>query len=123
MRWISDGAPLEPMIERSSRLTGDELRALAERHDRERSQTLRRSVSRDLAFGMAWDTLPPQVQTLCDMVSEAAMRAGLPGPVAIRAWEAVADAMTARLFPNLPADHIDELERPWREVAEAHLPA
>jgi hypothetical protein len=116
MRWISDGAPLEPMIERSSRLTGDELHALAERYDERRSRTLRAPVANDLAFGMAWGMLPRQVSTLCDVVADAALRAHLPSSVALRAWEAVADEMTARLFPQLPATAVEGLRRPWREV-------
>ncbi|MDQ2674800.1 MAG: hypothetical protein M3Y40_09120 [Chloroflexota bacterium] len=114
MRWISDGAPLDPMIERSSRLTGDELHALADRYDASRSRALRAPVAGDLVFGMAWGMLPPQVGTLCDVVAEAARRAQLPSAVALRAWEAVADEMTARLFPQLP--RADELRQPWREV-------
>ena len=116
MRWISDGAPLEPMIERSSRLTGDELHALADRYDERRSRTLRAPVANDLAFGMAWGMLPPQVSTLADVVADAAHRAKLPSSVAMRAWEAVADEMTARLFPKLPPTAVEGLSRPWREV-------
>ena len=118
MRWISDGAPLDPMIERSSRLTGDELRALADRYDEGRSRALRAPVAGDLAFGMAWRMLPPQVSALCDVVAEAAHRAQLPPAVAKRAWEAVADEMTARLFPQLPPASAEELSEPWREVVE-----
>ena len=117
MRWISDGAPLEPMIERSSRLTGDELVALADRYDERRSRTLRAPVARDLAFGMAWDMLPPQVGVLCDVVADAARRAQLPPAVALRAWEAVADEMAVRLFPQLAS--AEALRRPWREVLGA----
>lgn len=119
MRWISDGASIERMIERSSRLTGDELRALAERYDDQLSHSLRAPVAADLSFGMAWDMLPPQVHGLCDVVADAARRAGLPPPVAMRAWQAIADAMTARLFPDLPAPSIEALDRPWHEVADA----
>lgn len=116
MRWISDGAPLEPMIERSSRLTGEELHALADRYDERRSRLLRAPIAQDLAFGMAWGMLPPQVGALCDVVADAARRAHLPSPVAMRAWEAVADEMTARLFPQLPPTAAEALRRPWREV-------
>jgi len=118
MRWITDGAPLEPMIERSSRLTGDELHALADRYDERRSRTLRAPVANDLAFGLAWGMLPSQVSTLCDVVAEAAHRAHVAPLVAVRAWEAVADEMTARLFPTLSASSVDELGRPWHEVVE-----
>jgi hypothetical protein len=114
MRWISDGAPLDPMIERSSRLTGEELHALADRYDAGRSHALRAPIARDLAFGMAWGMLPPQVSALCDVVADAARRAQLPSSVALRAWEAVADEMTARLFPQLPS--ADALGQPWRDV-------
>lgn len=116
MRWIRDGAPLDPMIERSDRLTGEELQALADRYDEGRSRLLREPVARDLAFGMAWGMLPPQVGALCDVVADAARRAHLPPAVARRAWEAVADEMTARLFPQLPAAAADGLREPWREV-------
>ena len=116
MRWISDGAPLEPMIERSTRLTGDELVALADRYDADRSQALRAQVDRDFAFGMAWDLLPPEVSALCDVVTDAAHRANVSDSVAKRAWEAVADEMTARLFPQLPAASAASLGRPWHEV-------
>ncbi|MEO5986436.1 MAG: hypothetical protein ABIW50_09625 [Candidatus Limnocylindria bacterium] len=116
MRWISDGAPLEPMIERSSRLTAEELRALAERYDERVSRELRAPVTRELAFGMAWGLLPPQVGALCDIVTEASLRAGLPTDESMRAWQAVADAMTARLFPGLPPTSIRELRRPWEDV-------
>ena len=114
MRWITNGAPLEPMIERSSRLTGEELLALADRYDEGRSRTLRAPVAKDLAFGMAWGMLPPQVGALCDVVADAALRAHLPPAVAMRAWAAVADEMTARLFPQLPS--AEALRQPWREV-------
>jgi hypothetical protein len=116
MRWISDGEPLEPMIERSSRLTPDELHALADRYDPRRSRELREPVSSDLALGVAWGLLPPQAYQLCDMVTDAAARAGMPAPTALRAWEAVADAMTARLFPQLPPRHAEGLTHLWREV-------
>lgn len=116
MRWISDGAPLDPMIERSSRLTGEELRALADRYDEGRSRAFRAPVANDLAFGMAWRMLPPQVSALCDVVADAARRAQLPPAVAKRAWEAVADEMTARLFPQLPPTAAAGLRQPWREV-------
>jgi hypothetical protein len=119
MRWISDGAPLEPMIERSSRLTPEELRALADRYDPRRSRELREPVSSDLALGVAWNLLPPQAYELCDIVTDAADRAGMPAPTALRAWEAVADAMTARLFPSLPPTHTEGLTRLWHEVVEA----
>ena len=118
MRWINDGSPLEPMIERSSRLTGEELVALADRYDEVRSRTLRAPVVRDLAFGAAWNMLPPEVDTLCEVVTDAAHRAHLPSSVALRAWGAVADAMTARLFPQLPAAAAAELVQPWHEVVE-----
>lgn len=118
MRWISDGAPLDPMIERSSRLTGEELHALASRYDERRSRTLRQPVAGDLAFGLAWGMLPTQVGALCDVVADAAHRADVPPAVAMRAWEAVADEMTVRLFPQLPADAAAELGRPWRDVVE-----
>jgi len=118
MRWISDGASLEPMIERSFRLTGDELVALAERYDASRSRALRAPVAEDLALGMAWGMLPPQVEALCDVVTDAARRADVPPGVAMRAWEAVADEMTARLFPHLPADAAADLGRPWHDVVE-----
>ena len=118
MRWISDGAPLEPMIERSSRLTGDELVALADRYDPDRSRALRAAVDRDLAFGAAWGMLPPEVDALCEVVTDAAHRAHLPPSVALRAWGAVADAMTARLFPQLPDGAIAELAQPWHDVVE-----
>ena len=117
MRWISNGAPLEPMIERSSRLTGEELRALAASYDEARSRTLRAPVSSDLAFGLAWGILPPQVGALCDVVTDAARRAHVPPDVAKRAWEAVADEMTLRLFPAL-APTADALGRPWRQLDE-----
>ena len=117
MRWISDGAPIEPMIERSSRLTGEELHALADRYDERRSRTLREPIAGDMAFGMAWDMLPPQVGVLCDVVADAARRAQLPSVVALRAWAAVADEMTVRLFPQLAS--ADALRRPWREVVGA----
>lgn len=116
MRWISDGAPLEPMVERSSRLTPDELHALADRYDPRRSRELREPVSSDLALGVAWGMLPPQAYELCDIVTDAATRAGMPATTALRAWEAVADAMTARLFPRLPPATSDALGRIWREV-------
>ena len=115
MRWISNGAPLEPMIERSSRLTGEELRALAASYDEARSRALRASVSRDLAFALAWGMLPPQVGALCDVVADAARRAHVSSDVAKRAWEAVADEMTVRLFPSL-APTADALGRPWRDL-------
>jgi hypothetical protein len=118
MRWISDGAPLEPMIERSTRLTGEQLHALADRYDADRSQILRAPVTRDLAFGAAWGMLPPELETLCDAVTDAAHRAHLPASVALRAWGAVADAVTARLFPQLPAADIAELTQPWQEIVE-----
>jgi hypothetical protein len=117
MRWISNGAPLEPMIERSSRLTGEELRALAASYDEARSRALRAPVSTDLAFGLAWGMLPPQVGALCDVVADAARRAHVPSEVAKRAWETVADEMTVRLFPSL-APTADALGRPWRELEE-----
>ena len=117
MRWISNGAPLEPMIERSSRLTGEELRALAASYDEARSRSLRAPVSTDLAFGLAWGMLPPQVGALCDVVADAARRAHVPSTVAKRAWEAVADEMTVRLFPSL-APMADTLGRPWRQLDE-----
>lgn len=120
MRWISDGAPLDPMIERSSRLTGDELVALADRYDAGRSHALREPVARDLAFGMAWGMLPPQVGMLCDVVADAARRASVPAPIAMRAWEAVADEMTARLFPHLSAKAATQLGLPWHEVIGPH---
>jgi hypothetical protein len=116
MRWITDGAPLEPLIERSSRLTRDELEALADRYDPRRSRELREPVSSDLALGVAWGLLPPQAYELCDIVTDAASRAGMSAPMALRAWEAVADAMTARLFPTLPAERAEALSRLWREV-------
>ena len=116
MRWITDGAPLEPMIERSSRLTADELRALADRYDARRSRELREPVSSDLAMGVAWNLLPAQAYELCDIVTDVATRAGLPAPSALRAWEAVADAMTAHLFPQLPRSNADALTRLWSEV-------
>jgi hypothetical protein len=116
MRWISDGAPLEPMIERSSRLTADELHALAERYDEHASRELRAPVARELAFGVAWGMLPPQVGALCDIVTEASLRAGLPGDESMRAWQASADAMTARLFPDLPPNSKKALDRSWRDV-------
>ena len=119
MRWISDGAPLEPMIERSSRLTGDELVALANRYDPDRSRALRALVDHDLAFAMAWDLLPPEVDALCDVVTDAAQRANVPPAVAMRAWGAVADEMTARLFPELPSSTVAaELGRPWHDVVD-----
>jgi hypothetical protein len=118
MRWIGDGEPLEPMIRRASRLSPDELNALANRYDPRRSNELRRPVSRDLALGVAWELLPPEAYALCDAVSDATARAGLPPPAALRAWEAVADAMTARLFPSLPAPHAEALSRAWNEVVE-----
>jgi hypothetical protein len=62
--------------------------------------------------------LPGQVSTLCDVVADAAHRADVSPPVAMRAWEAVADEMTARLFPRLPADSASELGRPWHEVVD-----
>jgi hypothetical protein len=116
MRWISDGAPLEPMIERSSRLTPEELLALANRYDERRSRMLQAPVAGDLAFGLAWDMLPPQVSHLCDVVADAARRADLPSDVALRAWHAVADEMTVRLFPQLPPRAAAELGQPWHEV-------
>lgn len=118
MRWISDGATLEPMIERSFRLTGEELAALAERYDASRSRELRAPVADDLAFGMAWSMLPPQVEALCDAVTDAARRADVPPEVGVRAWEAVADKMTVRLFPQLPDAIAAELGRPWHDVVE-----
>jgi hypothetical protein len=123
MRWINDGAPLEPMIWRSSRLSPEELLALADRYDPRRSRELRRPVASDLALGIAWDLLPRQAYELCDAVSDAAARAGLPPPSALRAWEAVADAMTAVLFPSLPASHAEGLSRVWSEVVEDGLAA
>jgi hypothetical protein len=122
MRWISNGAPLEPMIERSSRLTGEELRALAASYDEARSRALRAPVSTDLAFGLAWGMLPPQVGALCDVVADAARRAHVPSEVAKRAWETVADEMTVRLFPSL-APTADVLGRPWRELEEGGRPS
>jgi hypothetical protein len=120
MRWISDGAPLEPMIERSSRLTPAELQALADRYDPRASRALRAPVSSDLALGVAWGILPPQAYELCDIVTDAAARAGMPPPIALRAWEAVADAMTARLFPAaFPPGAAAALSRAWAEVVEA----
>lgn len=116
MRWINDGAPLERMIERSSRLTPDELRALAQRFDPRRSRELRRPITEDLAFGMAWNLLPPQAYELYDVVTDAAARAGVPEPTAKLAWEAVADAMAARLFPELPPDAAAALRQPWSDV-------
>jgi len=116
MRWISDGASLGPMIERSSRLTGEELVALANRYDASRSRELRAPVAGDLAFGMAWGMLPPQVEALCDVVTDAAQRADVPPVVAMRAWEAVADEMTARLFPQLPPASRRALGEPWHQV-------
>ena len=104
------------MIERSTRLTGDELAALADRYDEARSHALRSQVDRDFAFGMAWDLLPPEVSALCDVVTDAAQRADVPETVARRAWEAVADEMTARLFPQLPPAAVAQLGRPWHEV-------
>lgn len=106
------------MIERSRRLTSDELRALAERFDARRSRELRRPITAELAFGMAWNLLPPQAHELYDVVTDAAARAGVPEPTAKRAWEAVADAMTARLFPELPADEAAALLQAWSEVVE-----
>lgn len=116
MRWISDGAPLEPMIERSSRLTAEELHALADRYDERVSRELRAPVTRELAFGMAWGMLPPQVGALCDIVTEAGLRAGLATDEAMRAWQTIADAMTAQLFPGLPPASIQALGRPWEDV-------
>ena len=118
MRWIADGARLEPMIERSSRLTADELRALADRYDARRSRELRDPVSSDLAMGVAWNLLPPQAYELCDVVTDLAARAGLPAPSALRAWEAVADAMTARLFPQLSPTIAAALDQLWSDVVE-----
>ena len=118
MRWISDGTPLEPMIERSSRLTGEELNALADRYDEARSRALRAPVARDLAFGAAWGMLPPEVDTLCEVVTDAAPRPQLPAGGALRAWGPVADAIPARLFPQLPAAAVAELGQPWTDVVE-----
>jgi hypothetical protein len=37
----------------------------------------------------------------------------------MRAWEAVADEMTARLFPGLPSSTVAaELGRPWHDVVD-----
>jgi hypothetical protein len=123
MRWIGDGAPLEPMIWRSNRLTPAELNALADRYDPRHSRELRRPVSSDLALGVAWGLLPPQAYELCDAVTDAAARAGLPPPSALRAWEAVADAMTARLFPSLPPATAAGLSRLWDEVVDEGVAA
>jgi len=117
MRWISDGAPLEPMIERSSRLTRDELQALADRYDPGRSRALREPVVTDLGIGVALGLLPRQAFELCDVVTDVATRAGLPATTTLRVWEAIADAMVARLFPQLPRSHAAELGRLWAEVA------
>jgi hypothetical protein len=116
MRWITDGAPLEPLIERSSRLTRDELQALADRYDPRRSRELREPVVTDLGLGIALGLLPRQAFELCDVVTDVATREGLPPLSALRVWEAVADAMVARLFPQLPRSHARELGRLWREV-------
>lgn len=117
MRWISDGTPLEPMIERSSRLTRDELQALADRYDPRRSRELREPVASDLGLGVALGLLPRQAIELCDVVTDVATRAGLPPTTTLRVWEAVADAMVARLFPQLPRTSAAELGRLWAEIA------
>ncbi len=104
------------MIERSSRLTAEELHALADQYDERMSRELRAPVARELAFGMAWGMLPPQVGALCDIVTEAGLRAGLATDESMRAWEAIADAMTARLFPGLPSTSKVALGRTWAHV-------
>ncbi|MEO6577657.1 MAG: hypothetical protein ABIO99_02000 [Candidatus Limnocylindria bacterium] len=119
MRWISDGSPLEPMIERSTRLTREELLALADRYDERQSRELRAAVASDFAFGMAWGMLPPQVGALCDVVSDASLRAGISSATAVRAWESVADAMTAELFPGLPPASRQALTGAWDDVSHA----
>lgn len=119
MRWISDGSPLEPMIERSTRLTREELLALADRYDEQQSRELRAPVALDIAFGMAWGMLPPQVGTLCDIVTEVSTRAGLSSALALRAWESVADAMTAELFPGLAPASREALTGAWVDVSHA----
>jgi hypothetical protein len=116
MRWITDGAPLDPLIERSSRLTRDELHALADRYDPRRSRVLREPVASDLGLGVALGLLPRQAFELCDVITDVATRSGMSATHALRVWEAVADAMIARLFPQLPPTSARELERLWAEV-------